>query len=95
MFLCDKYYAFWGNHCGEARRELMQDFPQNPIFQILKCIIYHVLTNVKAKLLAWDHNTDSDYRFSMTLIQRIIFIHNEFEQICGGDRSKVDTNIRK
>ena len=86
---------FWGNHYGEARRELMQDFPQNPIFQILKCIIYHVLTNVEAKLLAWDHNTDSEYRLSMTVIQRIIFIHNEFEQICGGDRSKVDTNIRK
>ena len=73
----------------------MQDFPQNPIFQILKCIIYHVLTNVKAKLLAWDHNTDSDYRLFMTLIQRIIFIHNEFEQICGGEIQKVDAYFWK
>ena len=31
----------------------------------------------------------------MTFIQRVIFIHNEFEQICGGDRSKVDAYLWK
>ena len=31
----------------------------------------------------------------MTFIQRVRFIHNEFEQICGGDRSKVDSDFRK
>ena len=31
----------------------------------------------------------------MTFIQMVRFIHNEFEQICDGDRSKVDTNFWK
>ena len=73
----------------------MQEFPKNPIFQTVKCIIYVGLTDVEAKLLAWDHNTNSHYRMSMTFIQRFIFIHKEFEQICGGDRSKVDAYFRK
>ena len=73
----------------------MQEFPKNPIFQTVKCIIYVGLIDVEAKLLAWDHNIDSDYRLSMTFIQMIIFIRNEFEQICVGDRSKVDANFQK
>ena len=31
----------------------------------------------------------------MTFIQRVRFIHNEFEQICGGDRLKVDVSFQK
>ena len=73
----------------------MQEFPKNPIFQTVKCIIYVGLTNVEPKLLAWDHNTSNDYRMSMTFIQSVIFIHNEFEQIRGGDRSKVDAEFWK
>ena len=71
----------------------MQEFPKIPTFQIVKCIMYACLTYVEAKLLVWDHNIDSEYRFSLTVIQRFRFIHNEFEQICGGDRSKVDVNF--
>ena len=94
-FFYYNYYVLWGNHSTEANRELMQEFPQNPIFQTVKCIIYVGLTNVEAKLLAWDHNIYNDYMMSMTFIQRVIFIHNEFEQICGGDRLKVDAYFRK
>ena len=47
------------------------------------------------KNFAWDHNTDNEYRMSMTFIQRVIFIHNEFKQTCGGDRSKVDADFWK
>ena len=47
------------------------------------------------KLLAWDHNTDSEYRMTMTFIQRVRFIHNEFLQICVGEKSKVDVSFRK
>ena len=73
----------------------MQEFPQNPIFQTVKCIIYVGLTDVEAKLLAWDHNKNSDYMTSMVFFQMIIFIHNEFEQICGGDKSKFYADFRK
>ena len=65
------------------------------MFQIVKCIIYVGLTDVEEKLLEWDHNIDIDYRISMTFIQIVIFNHNEFEQICGGDRLKVDADFKK
>ena len=90
-----KYYVLGGNHSAEARRELMQEYPNNPIFETVKCIIYAGLTDVEAKLLAWDHNTDSEYRMTMTFIQRVRFIHSEFMQICGGEKSKVDQSFRK
>ena len=89
------YYVLGGNHCEEARSELMQQFLKDPIFQTIKCIIYVGLTDVEEKLLTWDHNTDSDYRMPMEFIKRVIFIHNEFEQICGGDGSKVDAYLWK
>ena len=61
----------------------------------MKYIVYVGLTYVEANLLAWDHNTDIEYRMTMTFIQRVIFIHNEFLQICGGDKSKVDASFQK
>ena len=53
------------------------------------------LTDVEAKLLAWNNNTYNNYRMSMEFIQRVRFIHNEFGQICGGDRSRVDADFQK
>jgi hypothetical protein len=73
----------------------MQEYPYNPLFETIKCIIYVGLTYSKAKLLAWDHNTDNEYRMSMTFIQRVRFIHNEFSEICCGERSNVDVKFRK
>jgi hypothetical protein len=70
-----------GNHYAKARRELMQEYPNNPLFETIKCIIYVHLTDSEAKLLAWDHNTDNEYRMSMNFIQRVRFIHNEFSEI--------------
>ena len=67
------------NHSPEARRELVQEFPEKNIIQTIKCIIYAGLTDMEAKRLVWDHNKDSECRMSMTFIQRVIFIHNEFE----------------
>jgi hypothetical protein len=90
-----KYYVIGGNHSAEARRELMQEYPNNPLFETVRCVIYVGLTDGEAKLLAWDHNTDNEYRMSMTFIQRVRFIHNEFSVICGGDRSNVDAKFRK
>ena len=90
-----KYYVLGGNHSIEASQELMQEYPNNLIFFKVKCIIYVGLTYVEANLLAWDHNTDSEYRMTMTFIQRVRFIHNEFLQICGGDKSNVDASFEK
>ena len=56
---------------------------------------YAGLTDVEANLLARDHNTDSEYRMTMTFIQRVRFIHSEFLQICGGEKFKVDASFWK
>jgi hypothetical protein len=83
------------NHSTEARRESMQEYPNNPLFETVKCIICVDLTYSEANLLAWDHNTENEYRMSMTFIQRVIFIHNEFFEICHGERSNVDVKFWK
>lgn len=69
----------------------MQECPNIYPFEMVKCIIYVGLIDIDAKLLPWDHNIYSEYRMSMTFIQRVRFIHNEFEEVCGQDKSQVDT----
>ena len=73
----------------------MHEYPNNPLFETVKCIIYVGLTNSEAKLLAWDNNTENEYIMSMNFIQRVRFIHNEFSKICRGERSNVDVKFRK
>jgi hypothetical protein len=34
-----KYYVIGGNHSTKDRRELMQEYLNNPLFQKVKCII--------------------------------------------------------
>jgi hypothetical protein len=84
-----------GNHSTETRRELMQEYPNNPLFETIKCIIYVDLIDLEAKLLAWDHNTENEYRMFMNFIQRVRFIHNEFSEIRHGERSNVDVKFQK
>ena len=73
----------------------MDEYPNNPHFETMKCIIYAGLSDIEAKLVAWDHNSDNEYRMSMTFIQRVRFIHSEFEEKCGGDRINVSADFRK
>jgi hypothetical protein len=40
-----KYNVIGGNHSAEDRRELMQECPNNPLFETVKCIIYVDLTD--------------------------------------------------
>lgn len=67
-----------GNNFVEAQRKLMEEYPSNPCFETMKCIIYVGLSDTKAKLLTWDHNTINEYRMSRTFIQMARFIHNDF-----------------
>ena len=68
----------------------MEEYPNNPCFETMKCITYASLTYTEAKLLAWDHNSDNEYRMSMTFIQRVRCTQSEFEEKCVGDKTKVD-----
>lgn len=61
----------------------------------MKCITYVGLTETKTKLLAWDHNANNEYTMSMTFIQRVRFIHNEFVERCGGDKTNVSLSFQK
>eukprot|EP01018_Ginkgo_biloba_P028978 Gb_03516 [translate_table: standard] len=82
------YYVIGGCHSIEARRQLAQEFPQNVHFKEVKCIVYAGLTPLEVKVLAWDHNHDNEYRAKMTFIQKNCFFHNEFIDLCEGDKSK-------
>jgi hypothetical protein len=73
----------------------MQEYPNNPLFETIKCIIYVGLIDSEAKLLGWDHNTDNEYIMSMIFIQRVRFIHNEFSEIYHRERSNVDVKFQK
>ena len=84
-----------GNHSAEARRELMEEYPNNPLFETVNSIIYASLTDLEANLLAWYHNKDNEYKMSITFIQRVRFIHNEFSEICHAERSNDDVNFWK
>ena len=89
------YYVLGGNHSVEAQRKLMEEYPNNPRFETMKCIIYVGLSDTEAKLVAWDHNSDNEYRMSMTLIQKVRFIHSEFLEKCGGDKINITADFRK
>ena len=67
----------------------MEKYLNKQHFETTKCIVYVGLTNTKANLLARDHNIYNEYRMSMTFIQRITCIHNEFEEKCGGIRQRL------
>ena len=58
----------------------MEEYPNNPHFETMKCIIYAGLSDIEAKLVSCDHNSYNEYRMSMTFIQRVRFIHSEFEE---------------
>lgn len=73
----------------------MEEYSNNPHFEKMKCIIYAGLSDTEAKLVAWDHNSDNEYRMSMTFIQRVRFIYSEFEEKSGGDRINVTVDFRK
>jgi len=71
----------------------MEEYPNNPHFETMKCIIYASLLDTEATLVARDHNSNNEYRISMTFIQRVRFIHSEFQEKCGGDRINVTADF--
>ena len=58
---------------------MVREHPTTYFFNVyVECKIYVSLTTDEAKLLAWDHNNDNDYRQKMTSIKRIRFFHHEY-----------------
>jgi len=62
----------------------MEEYPNNLHFETMKCIIYVGLSDTKAKLVAWDHNSDNEYRMSMTFIKGFdLFVVNFKKNVVG------------
>lgn len=60
------YYVIGGNHSIEAKIQLIREYPNNSLFEIMKCIICAGLIEIEAKLLTCDHNVDNEYKRFMT-----------------------------
>ena len=73
-----QYFVIGGSHSAEARRQLVKEHPTTYFFKYAECKIYVGLTVDEAKLLAWDHNNDNDYRQKMSSIERIKISHYEY-----------------
>ena len=72
------YFVIGGSHSAEARRQLVREHPPTFFFKYAECKIYMDLTTEEAKLLAWNHNNDNDYRQKMLSIARIRFFHHQY-----------------
>ena len=90
-----KSYTYWvlgGTHSLLAKKELATEYEHVDTYKMAMCWVYAGLTNEEAKVLALDHNIDSDFRLEMTFIQKIRFFHSEWiDTIKSG--GKVDDNF--
>ena len=89
------YFVIGGSHSAEARRQLVKEHPTTFFFKYAECKIYVGLTTEEAKLLAWDHNNDNDYRQKMSSIERIRFFHHEFLDYKQNSGVKVHPGLRR
>ena len=89
------YYVIGGSHSAEARRQLVKEYPLTPFFKYAECKVYAGLTHEEAKLLAWDHNNDNDYRQKMSCIERIRFFHHEYLDALQRFGPKLNPGLRR
>ena len=90
-----RYFVIGGSHSAEARRQLVMEHPTTYFFKYAECKIYVGLSIDEAKLLAWDHNNDNDYRQKMSSIERIRFFHYEYLDALRQYGSKLHPGLRK
>ena len=69
--------------------------PTTYFFKSAECKIYVGLIVHEAKLLAWDHNNDNDYRQKMSSIERIRFFHYEYLDALKLYGSKLNPGLRR
>ena len=67
----DNYFVIGSPHSPKAWRQLVREHPITYFFKYAECKIYVGLTTEEAKLLAWDHNNDNEYRQKMSSIMNI------------------------
>ena len=89
------YYVIEGSHSAQPRRELVKEYPLTLYFKYAECKVYAGLTHEEAKLLAWDHNNDNDYRQKMSCIERIWFFHHEYLDALQKNGGRLHPNLRQ
>ena len=89
------YYVIEGSHSAEARRQLVKEYPLTPYFKYTESKVYPGLTHEEAKLLAWDHNNDNDYRQKISRIERIRFFHHQHLDALQKSGGKLHPNLRR
>ncbi|MCO5561486.1 hypothetical protein L7F22_015107 [Adiantum nelumboides] len=88
-------YTYWflgGTHSLLAKQTIAAEYEHVDTYKMAMCWVYAGLTDDEAKVLALDHNIDSDFRLEMTFIQKIRFFHNEKK---GGRGSSQKPNTKK
>ena len=90
-----QYFVIGGSHSAEARRQLVKEHPTTYFFKYAECKIYVGLTVDEAKLLAWDHNNDNDYRQKMSSIERIRFFHYEYLDALAQYGTRLHPGLRR
>ena len=73
----------------------MKEHPTTYFFKYAECKIYVGLTIEEAKLLAWDHNNDNDYRHKISSIKRIRFFHYEYLDALHQYAQKLHPGLRR
>lgn len=70
-----KYYVIGGNHSLCAKLDLAKIKPDYAPYRRVQAFVYAGLTISEARNLAWGHNIDSEFRSTMTTVQRVKYIH--------------------
>jgi hypothetical protein len=81
-----KYYVIGGNHSICAKLDLAKIKPDYAPYKRVQAFVYAGLSVAEARNLAWGHNIDSEFRSSMTTIQRVKYIHTRLLEN-GGEPS--------
>ena len=76
------------------KRKLVREHPMTFFFKYAECKVYVGLTTEEAKLLAWDHNNDNDYRQKMSSIERIRFFQHEYLDVKQKFCAKLHPRLR-
>ena len=88
------YFVIGGSHSAEARCQVVKDHPTTFFFKYDECKIYVGLTIEEAKLLAWEHKNDNEYRQIMSSIERIRYFHHEYLYVKQKFGAKLHPGLR-
>jgi hypothetical protein len=73
-----RYRVLGGNHSACARADLTAAKPDHSGYRRCQSWIFVGLDTKDARMLAWTHNIDNEFRSNLSLIQKLNYIHLKF-----------------